>query len=298
MTFSAFVNRAIQMKSLLLCTDLDRTLIPNGPQPESPEARPLFRQWVEQPQVTLSYVTGRDASLTQAAIAEYGLPWPEFVIADVGSSLYRVHSPQTWQRWQDWDAYISLDWQGKTAQHLQSRLSSVLAQFPDCQLQEPEKQGQYKLSYYVSLRQPLDPLLQALQAWLDEQQLWTNLIWSIDEQAQVGLLDLLPRRASKSRAIFQLMAQCNFSLEQTVFSGDSGNDLDVFLSPISSILVANASPELKTQLQTPALAQSLYLARGGYQNLNGNYSAGILEGLAYYFPHLGSWPFRDASIRV
>ena len=28
---------------LLLCTDLDRTLIPNGPQPESPRARAAFR---------------------------------------------------------------------------------------------------------------------------------------------------------------------------------------------------------------------------------------------------------------
>ena len=27
---------------LLLCTDLDRTLIPNGPQPESPGARAHF----------------------------------------------------------------------------------------------------------------------------------------------------------------------------------------------------------------------------------------------------------------
>lgn len=27
-------------ESLLICTDLDRTLIPNGPQPESSEARP------------------------------------------------------------------------------------------------------------------------------------------------------------------------------------------------------------------------------------------------------------------
>ncbi|MCI5126522.1 MAG: haloacid dehalogenase, partial [Candidatus Electrothrix sp. AR5] len=28
----------------------------------------------------------------------------------------------------------------------------------------------------------------------------------------------------------------------------------------------------------------LYLARGGWQDMNGCYSAGILEGIAYYFP--------------
>lgn len=31
---------------LLICTDLDRTLIPNGPQPESSEARPQKRNGV------------------------------------------------------------------------------------------------------------------------------------------------------------------------------------------------------------------------------------------------------------
>ena len=29
---------------LLLCTDLDRTLLPNGESPESERARPLFRR--------------------------------------------------------------------------------------------------------------------------------------------------------------------------------------------------------------------------------------------------------------
>ena len=31
------------MRPLLLCTDLDRTLLPNGTAPESPRARALFR---------------------------------------------------------------------------------------------------------------------------------------------------------------------------------------------------------------------------------------------------------------
>ncbi|MCI5126782.1 MAG: haloacid dehalogenase, partial [Candidatus Electrothrix sp. AR5] len=32
---------------LLVCTDLDRTLLPNGPQPESPGARPAFAALAE-----------------------------------------------------------------------------------------------------------------------------------------------------------------------------------------------------------------------------------------------------------
>lgn len=47
------------MNRLLICTDLDRTLIPNGPQPESPKARALFRRLVSREEVTLAYVSGR-----------------------------------------------------------------------------------------------------------------------------------------------------------------------------------------------------------------------------------------------
>ncbi|HEY9701794.1 MAG TPA: HAD family hydrolase, partial [Allocoleopsis sp.] len=66
---------------LLICTDLDRTLIPNGEQPESPNARQLFSQLVSNSWVSLAYVSGRDQELVQDAIAQYQLPTPNFVIA-------------------------------------------------------------------------------------------------------------------------------------------------------------------------------------------------------------------------
>ena len=82
------------IQPLLICTDLDRTLIPNGEQPESPEVRPLFRQLVSNSQINLAYVTGRDKTLVQEAIAEYELPIPNFVIADVGSTIYEIKNNQ------------------------------------------------------------------------------------------------------------------------------------------------------------------------------------------------------------
>ncbi|HKJ77267.1 MAG TPA: HAD family hydrolase, partial [Gammaproteobacteria bacterium] len=62
------------MDRLLLCTDLDRTVLPNGFQEESPQARPLLRTLARRPEVTLAYVSGRDLSLLQDAIRDYGLP--------------------------------------------------------------------------------------------------------------------------------------------------------------------------------------------------------------------------------
>jgi hydroxymethylpyrimidine pyrophosphatase-like HAD family hydrolase len=151
-----------------------------------------------------------------------------------------------------------------------------------------EKQGLHKLSYYIPLDTDVKTLIKAINLRLKAQQIQANIIWSIDEQAQIGLLDILPLGANKQLAIAFLMDQQNFTLQNTLFSGDSGNDLDVLLSPIPSILVANANPEFKKQIQEKAnqlgLSDTIYIAKGLDLTLNGNYSAGIIEGIYYYFP--------------
>mgnify|MGYP001063680999 CR=1 FL=1 len=94
------------MNRHLLCTDLDRTLIPNGVQPESPGARETFRRLVGRDDVQLAYVSGRHRELIELAIAEYDLPQPDFVIADVGSTLYQVEAGR-WRRREAWDERIA-----------------------------------------------------------------------------------------------------------------------------------------------------------------------------------------------
>lgn len=271
------------IQPLLICTDLDRTLIPNGEQPESPEARSLFRQLVSNPQITLVYVTGRDRVLIQEAIAEYELPMPNFVIADVGSTIYEIKNNQ-WLRLTDWDEQISVDWQHKT----QPDLVPFFVNFDQIKLQEITKQGLHKLSYYVSLEAEIEPIIIKIRSKLETEKIQANIIWSIDEKAQIGLLDILPISANKYHAIVYLMKNRNFTLDNTVFSGDSGNDLDVLMSPIKSILVANAHLAVKEKIQLEmnqlALKNSIYIAKGTSSKLNGNYSAGILEGIFHYFP--------------
>ena len=59
------------MRRFLLCTDLDRTLIQNGTQPESPAAKERFKRLVSCEEVVLAYVTGRHRALIEQAIADY-----------------------------------------------------------------------------------------------------------------------------------------------------------------------------------------------------------------------------------
>lgn len=268
---------------LLLCTDLDRTLLPNGPHTESPIARDRFKQLVSQPDVTLAYVTGRDRKLVEDALNEYLLPQPGYVIADVGSTIYEIQQ-QDWHHWDRWEQEISPDWEGR----LHDDLHALFSDISSLELQEASKQNSYKLSYYVSLDTDHELLMSEMHAILIGQHIRASLIWSIDELTGKGLLDVLPAAASKRHAIEFLMKQLGFDLSNTVFAGDSGNDLTVLTSPIRSVLVANASSEVRHEAKQMALnmgqSEALYLAQGNFLGMNGNYSAGILEGVAHFMP--------------
>ncbi|MBK1717815.1 HAD-IIB family hydrolase [Thiocystis violacea] len=272
-------------RPLLLCTDLDRTLIPNGREPESPEARPLFRRLVADKAVTLAYVTGRHRALVEEAIADHELPRPDYVIGDVGTSLHALEEG-VWRPVHAWEDAIGGAWAGAGA----ARIQSLLTDLAELRLQEPDKQGPFKLSYYTPA--DLDP--EALRARIRERlaprAIRANLIWSIDEAAEVGLLDVLPENASKLHAVEFLMNRLGRDTTSTLFAGDSGNDLEVLVSRIPSVLVANGHPDVREQARRRSheqgLEDRLYCAVGGWRGMNGCYAAGILEGVAHFRPDL------------
>lgn len=281
---------------VLICTDLDRTLIPNGHPPESPMARPLLRQLVERNEVYLAYVSGRNKILLNEAIQEWDLPIPDYAIGDVGTTLYAVDRGH-WQLMSSWQEEISRDW----GDYQRSDIARWLEDIDGLTLQEPHKQNDYKLSYYAPVDISLDTLLSNIRQRLDSRPIRYNLIWSIDDLKQIGLLDILPQRANKLEAIRFLMQEQQFSIDSTVFSGDSGNDLEVLTSDIQATLVNNASDAIKQQAadmaQKNGYADRLYIARGDFLDMNGNYAAGILEGLAHYIPATLTW-MSDAIPRV
>lgn len=268
---------------ILIATDLDRTLLPNGSQPESPGARERFAEVVGGRDVVLAYVTGRHRELVEAAVAEYRLPEPDYVIGDVGTTLYRVDGG-VWRERDDWQAAIASDWRGKRGQDL----AAALAPVGGLRLQEAEKQNTWKLSYYASARTDPRALMAVVHMCLDALGVQVNLVWSVDEAAGVGLLDVLPASASKLHALEFLARALGLSHEDVLFAGDSGNDLEVLAGPVPAVLVANATEDVRKRALELAQAQGygerLYLARGGWAGLNGNYAAGILEGLAHFMP--------------
>lgn len=269
---------------ILLATDLDRTLLPNGSQPESPQARQRFRRLAARPEVRLAYVTGRHRALVEAAMAEYALPRPDFVIADVGTSLYEIDASD-WRQVRDWQQAVGLDWSGRS----HAELAAIVGDLPGLTLQETAKQGAFKLSYYAPpLVDPAD-LLRGIRQRLEASGARVNLVWSVDETTATGLLDVLPASASKRHALQFLRARLGIPLNRTVFAGDSGNDMEVLVSGMPSVLVANAQESVRSEAAAQADAANLYLAHGGLFGMNGNYSAGILEGVVHFIPATRAW---------
>ncbi|OAI13031.1 haloacid dehalogenase [Methylomonas koyamae] len=277
---------------ILICTDLDRTLLPNGSQPESPGARDIFRRLVSRPEVTLAYVSGRHRELVEEAIREYDLPVPDWVIGDVGTTIYRAGAAE-WLHWAAWEDDIATDWHGLMAKDLRPLFDDL----PDLRLQEEAKQNRFKLSYYLSMHCDAKALRQEMASRLEARNLAASLIYSEDEAAATGLLDVLPARATKLHALEFLMLHQDFDVGNTVFAGDSGNDLPVIVSRIPSVLVANAERTVVGQAQVLIEQISnqvaFYLARGGFLGMNGNYCAGILEGIAHYLPETRHWMAED-----
>jgi sucrose-6F-phosphate phosphohydrolase len=264
---------------------MDRTIIPNGSQPELPIIRRQFEKFCSRPELCLVYVTGRHLRLVEEAIEEYNLPEPDYAITDVGTKIYHRHECK-WQENLAWQRMIAGDWKGKSRGQLEEALNCVA----ELILQEPDRQNDFKLSYYLPLAVDEKSILHGVQKKLTELGVQASLIWSIDEAKNIGLLDILPGNATKLHGIEFLQQQLGYQPDETIFAGDSGNDLPVLTSSIRSILVANARPEIQEQALEGARengnAATLYLAVNKESGMDGNYAAGVLQGIIHFFPEM------------
>ena len=249
---------------------------------------------MERPEVTLAYVSGRHLASVQAAIEEFQLPLPDYAVCDVGSSIFRCTSRSSgatefWHPLESWRAHLSAEWPAGSVDVARE----LLRDLTELTLQEPERQSEFKLSYYVPILGDPSLMLNEVRQRLAGREVNASLVYSVDDGRQSGLLDLLPAASGKRAAIEHLLREMELTLDQAFFAGDSGNDREVLVSPIPAVLVANASEELRAEVleaaQRSGNAQRLYLAHGAFRGMNGNYAAGILEGLAHYLPETEAW---------
>lgn len=274
-------NQKKPKDKLLLMCDLDRTVIPNGKEPVSPQAMALFKRFIKQEKVILAYASGRSLHLIKSAIKEYKLPFPSIVVGDVGTSIYECKRGE-YRKNMGWPRLISNDWRGKTGADIHKIIFGISELAP----QKKEKQNTFKQSYYIDPEEITGALLKKIEMRLKSARLAAQIVSSIDQTQRIGFIDIVPESADKKHALKYLEKFLKLSPRQIIFAGDSGNDVQALASGYNAIVVANARKEIKMRVRALARKQgilsSVYFARGGFKGMNGNYSAGILEGIAHF----------------
>ena len=89
----------------ILATDLDRTLLPNGEWECDKDAIDLFNELTASQNVLVVYVTGRNLDLTEKAINEYGVRFPDVLCGDVGTSIRKYQNGE-WKFDDGWVTHV------------------------------------------------------------------------------------------------------------------------------------------------------------------------------------------------
>jgi len=262
----------------ILATDLDRTLLPNGSWKGDSEAINLFNELTEKQDVLVVYVTGRNLTLTENAIKEFGVRYPNVLCGDVGTSIRKYENGE-WKFDDGWIAHVrraSPRWDA-------GAIRDAVARVDGMREQESEHLNQFKQSYYVEHHkndEVLKKVEELVKGRFDE-----VIIYSFDSQDGKGLLDFLPASATKQTALEYVAEEFGAAKQDVVFCGDSGNDIFPLTAGFCGVLVRNADDQLvenikKAMDESPGL--KVYFAKGDFKGLQGYYTSGVIEGAYHY----------------
>ena len=262
----------------ILATDLDRTLLPNGSWPPDPEAIDLFNELTEKHDVLVVYVTGRNLNLTENAIKEFGVRYPNILCGDVGTSIRKYENGE-WKFDDGWVDHVKRESPMWNAIAIRDAVAGI----DGMREQESEHQNQFKQSYYVE-HEKKDKVLKKVDE-LVKGKFDEVIIYSFDSLDGKGLLDFLPASATKQTALEYVAEEFGAAKKDVVFCGDSGNDIFPLTAGFSGVLVKNADDQLVENVKKAMNQNSdlkLYFAKGNFKGLNGYYTSGVIEGACHF----------------
>ena len=244
---------------MLLATDLDGTFLGGDPQ----DRLSLYQTITAHPDIQLAYVTGRSLEAVLPLLADPTLPQPDYIIADVGASLYHGETLLPIQPLQQ---HIETRWPGETV------IAEALASYPDLVRQDVPQAR--RCSYFCTPEQAAAPALKAVA-----EQLGCDLLYSADLY-----LDFLPRGVNKGSSLLRLIETLGLDPEQVLVAGDTLNDLSMLGCGLKGVCVGQSEPGLLEQ--TRNCTRVLHAEAAG--------CGGIIQAFAH-FGFLGEHGFAAES---
>lgn len=260
----------------IIATDLDRTLLPNGNQVYD-NSMSIFNRIVKNEKLTLIFVTGRYLKQVKDAIIEFHAPLPHYIVAEVGTKIFYLVKDKFMED-DEWNQMISSVTRNWNIDNFKEELSVI----KHLRIQEDYYQNQFKLSYYVDNLKISEIIVKEVTKIIKTICKDATIVYSVDEIRNIGLLDIIPKYATKLEALEYLRKKTGFKKEDVIYCGDSGNDILPLTFGYKAILVRNALNEVKGVVRNLCFQKDctdkLYIAKG-YKKLNGHYVSGIIEGL-------------------
>lgn len=218
-----FPLKAIADKELVLATDLDGTFL-GGTDAD----RAQFYDWVEsnRTRVGLIFVTGRDPGFISDLTRSHGVPRPDFVVGDVGTTIAEVGPDHHLSPIEALEAEIEAAW-GTAGASVHAALMAA----PGLRLQSTG--FRYRASY------DMDPDTFDASA--------------LDIVAELGLdalisdnrfFDVLPKGVSKGPSLLRLLAHLGVSHDRTLVAGDTLNDLSMLALGLPAVAVGGSEQAL------------------------------------------------------
>lgn len=213
----------IAEKDLVLATDLDGTFLGG-----SEEDCRSFYAWIEanRARIGLIFVTGRDPGFISHLTRKRGVPRPDFVVGDVGTTIARVGTDHLIAPIAELEAEIAEAWGDSSA-----KVEAALHRAPGLKLQSTA--FRYRVSYDMDPEQ------------FDEQ--------AVDTVSGLGLdalvsnnqyFDVLPKGVSKGPSLLRLLTHLGIDNRKCLVAGDTLNDLSMLALGLPAVAVGGSEPAL------------------------------------------------------
>jgi len=215
-------------KALVLATDLDGTFLGG-----SEASRARLYDWIEgnRADVGLIFVTGRDPGFIRNLTRKGGVPRPDYVVGDVGTTIASVDHDHLLSPIEDLEAEIAAAW-GDAG----SRVQAALHHATGLRLQSTG--FRYRVSYDMDAER-FDAA-------------------ALDNVAGMGLdalisdnryFDVLPKGVSKGPSLLRLLTHLRVANERCLVAGDTLNDLSMLSLGLPAVAVGNSEPDLVAALE-------------------------------------------------